>query len=116
MNQRSLDERVKSAFLLAGKILLAIFTGIALVGGIYWLRWPNDVVRANGNISLPHSRLPSILNLQSTQVESIADEYLAGSIAADLHQAEALLTHVFVEFMLVSRGTHAVPRHPSGRG
>lgn len=44
MDQRSLDEQVKSGFLLAGKTLLAIFTGIALVGGIYWLRWPNDVV------------------------------------------------------------------------
>ena len=45
MGQRSFNEQVQSGFLLAGKTLLAIFTGGALVVGIFGLRAPNAVVR-----------------------------------------------------------------------
>jgi hypothetical protein len=66
MDQRSVDEQVKSGFLLAGKTVLAIVTGGALVGGIAILRSPNDTVP--GSLLARHPYLPWACIIAATAI------------------------------------------------
>jgi hypothetical protein len=66
MDQRSLDEQITSGFLLAGKTLLAIFTGGALVCGIYGLRSPEKVMP--GSFAARHPSLPWVCVIVATAI------------------------------------------------